>query len=55
MRLQHICFPKNFTDVLRTLTLWNADRVLLLKYILKIKIAAPEKSSEAAVHRYFSK
>ena len=50
-----MCFPKNFTDVLRTLTLQNADRLLLLKYLLKIKVAAPDKSSEAAVRRYFSK
>ena len=51
-----MCFPKNFTDALRTLTdsFKNADRQLLLKYFLKIKVAAPDKSSEAAVHRYFS-
>ena len=50
-----MCFPKNFTDVLRTLTLQNADRLLLLKYLLKIKIAASDQFSEAAVRRYFSK
>ena len=50
-----MCIPKNFTGVLRTLTLQNAGRLLLLKYLLKIKIAAPDKSSEAAVRRYFSK
>ena len=50
-----MCFPKNLTGVLRTLTLQNADRLLLLKYLLKIKIAASDKFSEAAVRRYFSK
>ena len=54
-RLQHMHFPKNFTNVLRILTLQNAGRLLLLKYLLKIKIAAPGKFSEAAVRRYFSK
>ena len=34
-----MCFPKSFTDVLRTLTLQNPDRLMLLKYLLKIKIA----------------
>ena len=53
--LQHMCFPKNSADVLRTPILQNAARRLLLKYLLKIKIAAPDKLSEAAVRRYFSK
>ena len=44
-----MCFPKNFTDVLRTLTLQNAGRLLLLKYLLKIKIAASNKFSEAEI------
>ena len=49
-------FPKNFTDVLRTLTMQNADRLLLLlKYLLKIKIGWSDKFLEAAVRRYFSK
>ena len=38
-----MCCRKNFTDVLRTLTLQNASRLLLLKYLLKIKIAASDK------------
>ena len=49
-------FPKNVTDVLRTLTMQNADRLLLLlKYLLKIKIGWSDKFLEAAVRRYFSK
>ena len=40
-----MCFPKNLTDLLRTLTLLNAGRLLLLKYLLKIKTAAPDKFS----------
>ena len=48
-----MCFPKNFTDVLRALTLQNAGRLLLLK--LKIKIAPSDKFLEEAVWRYFSK
>ena len=44
-------FPKNFADVLSTPILQNADRLLfLLKLILKFKIAAPDKFSEAVVH-----
>ena len=35
-----MCFLKNFKEVLKTLTLQNADRLLLLKYLLKIKSAA---------------
>ena len=54
-RLQHMCFPKSFTDVLRTLTLQNADRLLLLEDLLKVEIAALGKFSEGAVWRYFSK
>ena len=50
-----LCFPENFADVLRTPILYNADRLLLLKYLLKIKIAALDKFSEAAVYRYLSK
>ena len=38
-----MCCRKNFTDVLRTLTLQNASRLLLLKYLLKIKMAASDK------------
>ena len=45
-----MCFSKNFTGVLRTLTL-NAGRLLLLKYLLKSKIAEPDKFSEAAVFK----
>ena len=30
-RLRHMCFPKNFAEVLRTPILQNADRLLLLK------------------------
>ena len=48
-------FPKNFVDVLRTPILLNTDRLLLLKYLLKIKTAALDKFSETAVRRYFSK
>ena len=40
-RLRHISF------------LYKADRLLLLKYILKIKIAAPDKYSEVAARRSF--
>ena len=46
-----MCFPKNFA-VLRTPILSNANRLLLPKYLLKVKIAAPDKFSEAAVGRY---
>ena len=57
--LQHyvysMCFPKNFADVLRTPILYHINRLLLLKYLLKIKIAPPDNFSEAAVRRYFSK
>ena len=53
-RLWHMCFHKQFADVLRTLILWNADRLLLLKYILKIKTAAPDKFLEAADWGCFS-
>ena len=38
-----MCFPKNFAKVLRTPIVQNADRLLLMKYLLKMKIAAPEK------------
>ena len=38
-----MCFPENFADFLRTPILLNADRLLPLKYILKMKIAAPDK------------
>ena len=53
-RLWHMCFHKQFADILRTLILWNADRLLLLKYLLKIKIAAPDKFLEAADWGCFS-
>ena len=36
-------FPKNFAEILRTPILQNADRLLLLKHLPKIKIAAPDK------------
>ena len=36
-------FSKNFTEVLRAPILQNADRVLLLKHVLKMKITAPDK------------
>ena len=36
-------FPKYFAEVLRTPILQDAGRLLLLKYLLKIKIAAPDK------------
>ena len=42
-RLQDVCF------------LWNTNRMLLQKFLLKIKIAATGKFSEAASRRYFSK
>ena len=45
-------FLKNFTDVLRTPILQNANRVVPLKYLLKIKIAAQDKFSEASVNRF---
>ena len=45
----------NFTDALRTAILQNAERLLLLKYLLKAKIAAPDKFSEASVRKCFSK
>ena len=38
-----MCFPKNFAEVLRTPILQNSDGQLLLKYLLKMKIAAPDK------------
>ena len=36
-------FPKNFAEVLRAPTLQNANRLLFLKQLLKMKIAAPDK------------
>ena len=50
-----MCFHKNFANVLRTPVLWNIGRLLLLKHVLKIEIAAPNEFLEAAVRRYFSK
>ena len=35
-------FPRNFATVLTTPVFQNADRRLLLKYLLKMKIAAPD-------------
>ena len=32
-RLWHMCFPKNFAEVLRTPILRNTNRLLLLKYL----------------------
>ena len=48
---------KNFTEKgLRHMRfIWNAVRLLLLKYLLKIKTAVPDQSTEAVVRRYFSK
>ena len=43
LRLHHLCFPKNFAEVLRTPILQKADRLLLLKHLLKMKIAALDK------------
>ena len=37
-----MCFPMHFADVLITPILQNADRLLLPKYLPKIKIAAPD-------------
>ena len=37
-----MCIPKNFAEVLRTPILENADRLLLLKHLLKMTIAAPD-------------
>ena len=48
-------FLKNFTDVLRTPILQNANRLVPLKYLLKIKIAAKDKFSEASVNRFQNK
>ena len=50
----YMCSPKNF-PVLGIPILQNTERLLLLKYLLKIKIAAPDKFSEAAICRYLSK
>ena len=38
-----MCSPNNFAKVLGTPILCNDDGRLILKYLLKIKIAAPEK------------
>ena len=43
LRLRHMCFPKNFAEVLKTPILQNADRLLLLKHLLKMKIAGADK------------
>ena len=40
-----MCFPKNFAEVLRAPILWNANRLLLPKHLLKMPIAAPDKFS----------
>ena len=42
-RLQYMCFPKNFAEVLRTSIFQNTNRLLLLKHPLKVKIAEPDK------------
>ena len=42
-RLRHMCFPKNFEEVIRTPILQNVNRLLLLKNFLKMTIAAPDK------------
>ena len=51
----HICFPRNFADILRTPILWNANRLLLRNIFQKTKIAALDKFSEAAICRYLPK
>ena len=38
-----MCFPKNFAVVLRAPILWNANRLRLLKRLLKMTIAAPDE------------
>ena len=38
-----MCFPKNFAEVLRVPILQNAARLVLLKHLPKMKIAAPDK------------
>ena len=38
-----MCSPNNFAKVLGTPILCNDDGRLILKYLLKIKIAAPDK------------
>ena len=53
-------FPGGFfpRTVLTTPILYNSDRLLLPKYLpdlLKIKIVATDKFSEAAIYRYLSK
>ena len=42
LKRDSMCFPKNFAEVLGTPTLQNADRLLLLKNFLKVKIAAQD-------------
>ena len=42
-------FPKNFADVLKTPIFQNTDRLLLPKYVLKIKITPLDTFSEVAV------
>ena len=44
-------FPKNFAEVLRTPILQNADRLLLLKHLLKMKITAPDKFDEEILRK----
>ena len=46
LRLQYLCFHKNFAEILRTSILQNADRLLLLTHLLKMKIAAPDKFTQ---------
>ena len=43
----------NFTDALRTAILQNAERLLLLKYLLKAKIAAPDNFQKQAFANVF--
>ena len=50
-----MCFPNYFTNVLRTSTLQNADRLLPLKYLLKIKIAASDKFFRSSRSEMFFK
>ena len=44
-------FPKNVAEVLRTPILQNADRLLLLKPLLKMKITTPDKFDEEILRK----
>ena len=47
-------FPRNFAYVLRTPILWNADRFLLPKYVLKIKIREHRQRNFVTVSEFWS-